>query len=405
MSGRDPKLHARGAAVGEAPHFGERVDYLDWLRILALLGVFVFHTLRPFDNDYWHVKNGHQSQLLTDVLISIGSWGLAFFFLIAGAGTYLALRWRTGSRYVQERLLRLLIPLIVGWVLLGPVQFWLEEHHHGISDDPFLPTASRYLGDPFGELPTLLENAYHLWFVVFLLEYCLLGLPLFIWLRQSRGQRFVDRVGRFATHRGGALVLVAPVAIVTVALGSQFVGEEHGWWQWAYFFGFFLLGHLVMTDQRLTAAVRRDLVPALAMGIGGLAAIFALDAPGFFEAWDGHSWSWRYVTLFVLIAAQAWGWVLALWSLGMRFGGFRRPVPRTVGEGAMPFFLLHQPAILAVAFVVVAWSITVPVKWLAIIVASFVLTVALAWALSRLPAVSRLLGVKHRVTSHVQVKG
>jgi glucan biosynthesis protein C len=99
---------------------GTRVNSLDWLRVLALLGVFVYHTLRPFDTTYWHVKSVHRSQLLTDVLAVIGSWGLAFFFLIAGASTFLALRWRTPVEYVRERLLRLAVPLAVGWAGARP---------------------------------------------------------------------------------------------------------------------------------------------------------------------------------------------------------------------------------------------------------------------------------------------
>jgi hypothetical protein len=44
-----------------------------------------------------------------------------------------------------------------------------------------------------------------------------------------------------------------------------------------------------MTDQWLSAAVRRDLAPALALGVGGIALVFALDALGFVDAWVGHS--------------------------------------------------------------------------------------------------------------------
>jgi hypothetical protein len=33
--------------------------------------------------------------MVTEVLVSLASWGLSFFFLVSGAATYLALRWRT----------------------------------------------------------------------------------------------------------------------------------------------------------------------------------------------------------------------------------------------------------------------------------------------------------------------
>ena len=35
----------------------DRKFYLDWLRILAISTVFLFHSLRFFDISDWHVKN------------------------------------------------------------------------------------------------------------------------------------------------------------------------------------------------------------------------------------------------------------------------------------------------------------------------------------------------------------
>jgi peptidoglycan/LPS O-acetylase OafA/YrhL len=34
-----------------------RLYYLDWLRVLAILTVFVYHSSRFFNMEAWHVKN------------------------------------------------------------------------------------------------------------------------------------------------------------------------------------------------------------------------------------------------------------------------------------------------------------------------------------------------------------
>ncbi len=35
-----------------------RLHYLDWLQVLAILGVFLFHAAHPFDDlTDWHIKN------------------------------------------------------------------------------------------------------------------------------------------------------------------------------------------------------------------------------------------------------------------------------------------------------------------------------------------------------------
>ena len=35
-----------------------RQYYIDWLRVIAIFLVFVYHSLRPFGSEYFHVMNG-----------------------------------------------------------------------------------------------------------------------------------------------------------------------------------------------------------------------------------------------------------------------------------------------------------------------------------------------------------
>lgn len=76
-----------GARQHKAPR--ARVHYLDWLRAGAVLGVFLFHAVHPFDTFDWHVKNAESSEILSLVIVFLFPWGLGFFFLIEGAGSYL----------------------------------------------------------------------------------------------------------------------------------------------------------------------------------------------------------------------------------------------------------------------------------------------------------------------------
>jgi len=42
----------------------ERRYDVDWLRIIAMLAVFLYHCTRFFDPEGWHLKNTEQSELL-----------------------------------------------------------------------------------------------------------------------------------------------------------------------------------------------------------------------------------------------------------------------------------------------------------------------------------------------------
>ena len=86
-----------------------RLHYLDWLRVLAILIVFLFHALHVFDYGGWQIKNAGQSEILTVVLILLSLWGMPFFFMVAGSASWFALQRRTPRQYAAEGKKRLLL--------------------------------------------------------------------------------------------------------------------------------------------------------------------------------------------------------------------------------------------------------------------------------------------------------
>jgi peptidoglycan/LPS O-acetylase OafA/YrhL len=66
----------------------ERLFYLDWLRVLAILTVFIFHSTRFFDLEDWHVKNAAH-YLEADIFVGFAStWMMPLIFVISGAAVH-----------------------------------------------------------------------------------------------------------------------------------------------------------------------------------------------------------------------------------------------------------------------------------------------------------------------------
>ena len=118
----------------------ERLYYLDWLQVLAILGVFLFHAVHPFDDlAGWHIKNAEKSVLATFFVGYFNLWGMPLFFLMAGATSWFSLRRRNPGRYINERVTRPLIPLIIGVIVLTPIQAYYELIHKGWWGDVWCP--------------------------------------------------------------------------------------------------------------------------------------------------------------------------------------------------------------------------------------------------------------------------
>ncbi|TCO51253.1 peptidoglycan/LPS O-acetylase OafA/YrhL [Kribbella antiqua] len=387
--------------LGETP---ERVGYLDWLRVLAVFGVFVFHTLRPFDDGDWHVKNAERSEGISIGIAFLGLWGLAFFFMLSGAGAWLALRWRTAVGFLRERMLRLLLPLVVAYVLLSPPQYFIEEHHQGRSTNSFFGDVKTFFSDLAGDAPLWLRDTYHLWFLVYLLQFALLGLPVFLWLRGPHGRRLVDWLADRWQTCGMILLLAVPLVPVHLIFQGA-PGPDHGWGEFVFFFDFFAVGFLVMSDDRLLAAVRRNAVPGLIAGLGFFLVGLVTGIMDFLEDfWDDPRYSWPYIWYFTLITFAVWGFLVAALAFGMRAPALQRPLPRPLAQAAMPFFIVHQPIILVIAYFVVQWNASILAKYVVLMPAAFVTSAALAWLLSATPGVSALFGVKARSGSPSRVR-
>jgi glucan biosynthesis protein C len=235
-----------------------RLHYLDWLRVIAILGVFLFHAVHAFDDGDWHIKNADQSTAISVVLVLFSLWGMPLFFLIAGTSSWFALQRRTARQYAGERFKRLLIPFIFGSLLLMPVMLYFEWMHktaNGTLDGSFFEfVIDRNVGfSPrwFGAL------GYHLWFLGFLFSFALLTIPLFLWLKGHSGQRLISWMAQQCEHRGRILLFIIPVLVIELSL-RPFFPIEHDWADFFFLMSFFVLGYVLFADERFARAIRRD---------------------------------------------------------------------------------------------------------------------------------------------------
>ena len=90
-----------------------RLYYIDWLRVLSMLAVFLYHNNRFFNAEDWHVKNAQLSQASSIFENIIGVWMMPMLFVLSGAAVFYSLKSRTAGKFCLERFLRLFVPLVI----------------------------------------------------------------------------------------------------------------------------------------------------------------------------------------------------------------------------------------------------------------------------------------------------
>lgn len=86
---------------------------LDWLRVTAILLIFIFHSGRFFDPMDWHVKNPVTYAELEILSVFIASWMMPLVFVISGASVFYAAGKSGSGKFLKSKVSRLLIPLVV----------------------------------------------------------------------------------------------------------------------------------------------------------------------------------------------------------------------------------------------------------------------------------------------------
>lgn len=362
-----------------------------------MLAIFFFHCARFFDTEGWHLKNAQQSFVVDTLRIGfIWTWVMELFFLLAGVGAYYALKSRTAGAYLAERAKRLLIPLYtVGMFILMPPQVYFELFTNRGYTGTFwqlLPQYFRSLpADIVSIAPQDLQDAQflvpygfagHLWFIRYLFLISLFTLPLLLYLKSERGQRWIGGVAGLCDRRGGIFLFVMPLALVLICLRFLFSGGRT-WADFVWYAIFFLIGYMMAADRRFTEAFKRHGWVCLALWIVGF-----FGGITFFVLVLGYKpmnepFSLLYVLFQILWTIVSWSAVVFMLSLGAKYLNFNNKVLAYSNEAVLPFYLLHQTVILCVGWFVIRWTIGIVPKYLIIAVVSFALIMALYQLLVR----------------------
>jgi peptidoglycan/LPS O-acetylase OafA/YrhL len=382
-----------------------RLHYLDWLQVLAILGVFLFHAVHPFDDlADWHIKNEEKSFLATFFVGFFNLWGMPFFFFMAGVTSRFSLRHRTAGHYVRERVTRLLIPYIVGAIVLTPIQAYYEFVHKGwwegnsIIEFVFSAEARTYF---FTEYNTITFNpgifgdvGYHLWFVGFLFVYSLIALPIFAWLNGDSGKRVVAFVARLAKRRGGLLLFAIPLILIGYTL-RPFLSSYTGWASFLFMFVFFISGYIFLADEGLTGAIHRDRQVHLILGIVCTLFFFSVAADVPVSDWLVSPGTPAYYISWAAWGVNSWCWTMVMMYVGMRFLDSTNKWLQYGREASYPFFFVHQPVILFIAFYAVQWEVDLLIKLLVVLIGALAAALGLyEFLVRRINPVRALFGMK-----------
>lgn len=383
---------------------GSHVYWVDWLKVLAVLGVFFYHSTMIFVLAPWMLTNDEHSAALTLVAGTGFFFGMPLLFLLSGAASVFALRSRSLATFLRLRFARLVLPLVAGLALLSPLQAYFVQASKG-SHQPiwqYFPTffdSIQLFWNPrwFG------TYGYHLWFLAFLFLYSVLAVPIFAWLRHPSGRGFLQKLADVGERPAGLLVFVIPLLLAQISLRARFPWYQD-WTDFAYLFVFFVCGYLLLAEPRFPSIIRRRAPITLSLSLGAGALALLLFTPGWFVQWEKYpGYAPGFVGYELIRTMLVWSVVVCVLAIGIRFLDFRNRFLDYASEGVMPFYVLHHPVIVGIGFYVISWRASLWLKFGVITVTSLAATVLIyELAIRRFQVMRWLFGMRPLPTPPVR---
>jgi peptidoglycan/LPS O-acetylase OafA/YrhL len=363
-----------------------RLDYLDAVRSFALLLGIAFHTAFSYMPIYvgWAVMDVATSDLVPTFVLVSHSFRMALFFLIAGYFSHMTMHKNGIKPFIQSRLMRIGLPLLIGWFVLKPllVSGWIMGAESMRGDVNILNGLIAGFAS-LAQLPQGLLIGTHLWFLYYLLlisaSVIVLRPVLCLHLpTKHRLLHFVDRIINWIS-RSSWMILVVALPTATCLWFMQHWGLDTPDKSltphiplFMLYGGFFMFGWLLHRNASLIESFAQLSWSKLFICIVSVVgSIYLAD----FQANFAHPQYSLFKASFMFSYAIMM-WSLISLSIGLGKKWFYRPnrLVRYVADASYWLYLVHLPIViwLQIAFA------ELPFHWVLKFITIFLITIGLS---------------------------
>lgn len=339
---------------------------LDWLRVLVF-GLLIFYHVGMFFVPWdYHIKNNVIYEWLVWPMLFINQWRLPILFIISGMGTFYALSSRKGRQFIAERLIRLFIPLAAGMLIVVPPQVYFERVAKGQFSGSFLdfwPSEAFTGSYPKGNL-----SWHHLWFLVYLLVFSLLLLPVFLYLRKNLQCGFLNLVRKVVNKPAGIFIFIIPLFLAEYFLRPVFPTTHalvNDWFTLIHYLLLFFFGYiLISVKDTFWPVVQKNRTGYLVSGLLFFALFIYQDL--FLE-----QAGFIFFTKTLAKVLNMWSWILAIFGFAATCLNRNSKILAYCNEAVYPFYILHQTVIIAAGFYLMNMELNFIVKASIMVVTTF----------------------------------
>ncbi len=343
----------------------QREYYIDWLRIILIGSVFLYHVGMIFSSNHWHVKNNLQLHGMDQILSFLHVWRMPSLFLISGIGTFYALGNKSRRQYLKNRFNRLIIPFVAGIFILVPIQVYIEKIDQYDSLMAFYPHLFKgiYPGGNF--------TWCHLWFIFYLFVFSLVVSPFFKYIRGNQFKGFQQKLLKISQRKGGANVFLIPLVLIQAIIFPIFKSGSH----YTYDFIFFAFGIIIFSNRNITSS----LIKQRRIYLTETLVLTFIMLSTYYINYGNIGTAIKFFSSTVLALTCS----MAVLGYSGTYLNFDSKFRKLANEATYPFYLIHQPVIVVTGYYIVPMDIHIFMKLILITILSFGFSISIYWSVIR----------------------
>lgn len=371
-----------------------RLYFIDYIRVFAFLLLILFHSALPFVDYNWEVKNEQKSEILLSIVLWFHQWRLPLLFFVSGTGIYFSLKTRSILKFTLERFRRLLVPLLFAMFFTIPIQVYVEYLQKGRvtgSYIEFYPSVWDLVPYPDGSLTWS-----HMWFVVYLLAFIILLIPVFSILKIKIIEKYKNKFSNVLSSK----YLVLFVFLILYAIYNLFYLKypEQGslvddWFVFNSSMTYLILGYVFASSNKFwdNCENYRSISLAIAV-ITSIILFINYYLPVNLPKKEGGGTQ----LYFILNSLQIWCIILTIIGFAKKYLNADSNILQYLNQAVFPFFIIHQTIIVAVGYWIVQLKASILLKYLLLSIFSSLLIYTLYECIIKRTKLTRFLyGMKN----------
>jgi glucan biosynthesis protein C len=311
---------------------------IDWIRVIAIGLLLIYHVaigFQPWGIMIGFISNSKSWAPLWAPMTMLNVWRIPLLFFVSGMGVYFAIQNRNWKQLLQERFLRIGVPLIFGALVIVPIHVIIWQRYYNLT--------TRYA-----------PNVGHLWFLANILAYIIVLGPVFFYLKTHENGNIVRGLRALLSNPLGIMLIwglfVAEAVIVNPRPYEMYALTAHG-----FFLGLlaFLTGFCFVLSGD---AFWKMILTWRWLFVGIATLLFILRLVYFKQAVPNY-----------LLAIESNAWITSVFAFGHRYLNRGTKSLAYLSQAAYPVYILHMVFLYLGSIIIFPLNIPVPLQFVLVL--------------------------------------